>query len=267
MESVARIRDIVTAFAPDLFRLPAPIACAHAAGNSNARGVSLWPNTFAVAPVSPIKLLIGVFVFALLFGLIQVGALTIAFDKLDLSMGSAMLLIFSSLIGSNINLPLFTIDAEPPAEGIPPMPRGPLDLLLPRYTGKTLIAVNVGGAVIPVAFSIYLLTHRALPGGEVILAIALQAAVCYLMSRPIPGLGVGMPVLVAPITAAIIAVTMNPAQSAPLAYVCGTLGVLVGADLMRLKDIRRLGTPLASIGGAGTFDGVFITGIVAVLLA
>ena len=45
------------------------------------------------------------------------------------------------------------------------------------------------------------------------------------------------------------------------------LGVLIGADLMRMKDIRRIGTPIASIGGAGTFDGIFLTGIIAVLLA
>jgi hypothetical protein len=31
--------------------------------------------------------------------------------------------------------------------------------------------------------------------------------------------------------------------------------------------VRRLGAPVVSIGGAGTFDGVFLTGIVAVLLA
>ncbi|MDR9481040.1 MAG: DUF1614 domain-containing protein, partial [Spiribacter sp.] len=42
---------------------------------------------------------------------------------------------------------------------------------------------------------------------------------------------------------------------------------LLGADLMRLGNVRGLGSPIASIGGAGTFDGVFITGIVAVLLA
>ena len=41
----------------------------------------------------------------------------------------------------------------------------------------------------------------------------------------------------------------------------------IGADLLRLKDIRKLGAPIASIGGAGTFDGVFITGLLAVLLA
>ena len=60
---------------------------------------------------------------------------------------------------------------------------------------------------------------------------------------------------------------LNLEQSAPLAYISGTLGVLIGADLLRLGDIRKLGAPFASIGGAGTFDGIFITGIVAVLLA
>jgi hypothetical protein len=34
-----------------------------------------------------------------------------------------------------------------------------------------------------------------------------------------------------------------------------------------LGKIHGLGAPVASIGGAGTFDGVFLVGIVAVLLA
>jgi len=75
-----------------------------------------------------------------------------------------------------------------------------------------------------------------------------------------------MPLFIAPIGAALVALLINPSQSAPLAYISGTMGVLIGADLLRFKDIRRLGVPLAAIGGAGTFDGIFITGIVAVLL-
>ncbi len=46
-----------------------------------------------------------------------------------------------------------------------------------------------------------------------------------------------------------------------------TLGSLIGADLLNLKKIPELGTPIASIGGAGTFDGIFLTGIISVLLA
>jgi len=88
-----------------------------------------------------------------------------------------------------------------------------------------------------------------------------------LISRPLPGIGIGMQIFVAPLAAALTALLLKPEHSAALAYVSGTLGVLIGADLMRLNDIRRMGTPLAAIGGAGTFDGIFMTGIVAVLLA
>lgn len=43
--------------------------------------------------------------------------------------------------------------------------------------------------------------------------------------------------------------------------------MLIGADLLNLGAVRGLGAPVASIGGAGTFDGIFVTGILAVLLA
>jgi uncharacterized membrane protein len=52
-----------------------------------------------------------------------------------------------------------------------------------------------------------------------------------------------------------------------VAYISGTLGVLTDADQLRLKDVRKLGAALASIGGAGTFDGIVMTGSVAALLA
>jgi uncharacterized membrane protein len=136
-----------------------------------------------------------------------------------------------------------------------------------EFHGKTLIAVNVGGGLIPVAFSLYLLNHHPLAVGQVVVATALVAVVCYFASRPIPGLGIGMPIFVAPIAAALVAIVVNQSESAPLAYISGTLGVLIGADVLRLGNIRTMGVPIASIGGAGTFDGIFLTGIVAVLLA
>jgi uncharacterized membrane protein len=45
------------------------------------------------------------------------------------------------------------------------------------------------------------------------------------------------------------------------------MGTLLGADILHFGDIQGLGAPVASIGGAGTFDGIFVTGILAVLLA
>jgi uncharacterized membrane protein len=116
-------------------------------------------------------------------------------------------------------------------------------------------------------FSYYLIHFNQLDGFKIVAATFIVAAISRWASRPIPGVGIGMPVFIAPIAAAITAMAIDPEHSAPLAYICGTLGVLIGADLLRLKDVRKMGVPVASIGGAGTFDGIFITGIVAVLLA
>ncbi|HCA26125.1 MAG TPA: hypothetical protein DEP05_00450 [Betaproteobacteria bacterium] len=210
-------------------------------------------------------LLLLILLLGLLAAFVQIGALTIAFDKLGLSPASALLLLFALLFGSFFNLPLFSLSAEPPSEAaLPPLFRYAIQP--PPFTGKTTIAANVGGCLIPLAFSFYLLWRHALPLGQVFAAIAIVAA-AYLFSRPVPRYGIVMPIFVAPVTAAIAAMTLNPHQSAPLAYIGGALGVLIGADLLHLGSIWRMGTPLASIGGAGAFDGIFITGVVAVLLA
>ena len=220
------------------------------------------------SPFSALYLFLFVIIIGFLMAFVQIGILTIAFDKLGLSSQSAFLLLFCSLFGSAINLPLFTVNAErPPVEELPRELRGLLQRTMREFNGKTLIAMNVGGCLIPVFFSAYLIRHNPLDFGQVLIAIAIVAVICNMASRPIPGLGIGMPIFIAPITAAVVAMVIGQENSAPLAYICGTIGVLIGADLMRLKDIRKMGTPIASIGGAGTFDGIFLTGIVAVLLA
>jgi uncharacterized membrane protein len=217
-------------------------------------------------PFSPFYFALLLVALGLLAVFVQVGALTLAFDKLGLSSNSATLLLFTSLLGSLINLPLFSVKAEGPP---PPMPHPFRSLLrLPpmAFTGKTVVAINVGGCLVPLAFSVYLLRHNPLNPLLVISAVAMVAAVCRLASRPVPGVGIGIPIFVAPLVAAMVSLLIDPQQSAPLAYISGTLGVLIGADISRLNDIRKMGAPFASIGGAGTFDGIFLSGIVAVLL-
>ncbi|MEG3054977.1 MAG: DUF1614 domain-containing protein [Methanoculleus sp.] len=58
-----------------------------------------------------------------------------------------------------------------------------------------------------------------------------------------------------------------------LAYAGGTMGTLLGADILNLAN-PTVFTSLAggaattlSIGGAGIFDGIFVTGVFSVLLA
>ena len=220
-------------------------------------------------PLTPFRLLLFIMALAFLAVFVQFGLISIAFEKLGLSPESAYTLLLCTLAGSLVNLPLFSIKSEEgavPPQVPPELARLPFFKPLP-FTGKTIVTVNVGGAVVPVAFSLFLIAHNPLTPFHIIAAVAVVATVARIVSRPIPGIGIGIPVLIAPITAALVAVVLNPEQRAPLAYIGGTLGVLIGADLIRLKDIRKLGAPVASIGGAGTFDGVFITGFVAVLLA
>ena len=219
-------------------------------------------------PFKPMQMLGLVLIVGLLLAFVQVGILTVAFEKLGLSSHSAFILLFASLFGSAINLPIVKVKAErPDLENIPEQLRELMTQALRKFQGYTIIAVNTGGCLIPLMFSYYLIHFHQISIPKIIAATLIVSAICRWASRPIPGVGIGMPVFIAPIAAAITAMGIDPEHSAPLAYICGTLGVLIGADLLRLKDVRKMGVPMASIGGAGTFDGIFITGIVAVLLA
>ena len=219
------------------------------------------------SPFTVLHLLVFLVLLALLMAMVYVGAVTVAADKLGLSQGAVIVLLFGSLLGSHINLPMFTVRAQRPPETLQQRWTRMIRLQQQPFRGRTIIAINLGGALIPVAFSAYLLTHQPVGLLEAAGAIALVAAISYIASRPIPGVGVGMPILIAPLSAAVVAMLLSAEHSPPLAYIGGTLGVLLGADLLRLPDIRRMGVNVAAIGGAGTFDGIFITGIVAVLLA
>jgi uncharacterized membrane protein len=130
----------------------------------------------------------------------------------------------------------------------------------------TVVAVNLGGAVIPTLLSFYLIVRNRLwVRGAV--ATAAVATVCHLVAYPVAGVGIAEPVFVPPIAAAMVALLLSYASAAPLAYIGGSLGTLIGPDLLNLDKIQGLGAPVASIGGAGTFDGIFLTGILAVLIA
>ena len=219
-----------------------------------------------MATPSKQKLFLFLFALGFVIAFIQVGLLSIAFHKLGLSPGAAYTLLITSLLGSMINLPLFRMRSERNLELPPPFSLFPLPLSLQSKT-HTLVAVNMGGCLIPIAFSLYLLLNTGVTSVQALQAIAFVTFISYSFSRPIEGIGIGMPILIAPLAAALIAIGINPEASAPLAYIGGTMGVLIGADILRIKDIRQMGPPFAAIGGAGTFDGIFLTGIVAVLLA
>jgi uncharacterized membrane protein len=79
------------------------------------------------------------------------------------------------------------------------------------------------------------------------------------MADPVPGLGIAVPVFMPALVTAVVALLLSRKDAPPLAYIAGGLGTLIGADLTNLDKVRGLGAPVASIGGAGTFDGIFLT--------
>lgn len=212
-----------------------------------------------------------VFLLSLLFFLlilVQFELLAFAFEKLNLPPALGMLILVLSLFGSAVNLPVFRIRSEQPPQQMPVYQRwGIFRIPQQPFSNETLVSVNLGGCLIPLAVSVYLFANSDLTVAVTLLGIAIISLISYYFSRPIPGLGIGMPILIAPVSAALVGLFLSPEFSAPLAYISGTIGVLIGADLLHLKAIPGLGAPQASIGGAGTFDGIFITGIVAALLA
>ncbi|HEY8819812.1 MAG TPA: DUF1614 domain-containing protein, partial [Dehalococcoidia bacterium] len=135
----------------------------------------------------------------------------------------------------------------------------------PRITDQ-VVAINVGGAVIPLLVCLWLLPRA--PFLRTVLATAIVAVVSHLAATIVPGRGVEMPIWIAPASAALLGLLLTFGRgAAPLAYIAGTLGALIGADITNLGALSQLGDGVLSIGGAGVFDGVFLAGIVATLLS
>jgi uncharacterized membrane protein len=218
-------------------------------------------------PLSPAFFSIFAGVLLALFVLIQVGVLRYAYMRLGVGPGAALLLLLGSLIGGYFNIPVAELPDQPVMSGREITYFG-MHYIVPVVVDwpGTVIAINIGGALIPGLISLYLLIkHRLWLVGPP--AIACVAAVCYYLADPVPGVGIALPVLVPAVTTAIVALLLSYRQAAPLAYISGSLGTLIGADLLNLDKLQGLGAPIASIGGAGTFDGIFVNGILAVLIA
>lgn len=222
---------------------------------------------FQYLPLTGQSFLVLVSALALVVLLIQLGVLRHAYLQLGVSPGVALLLLFASLVGSYFNIPLAQFPEQRIVSGEEIYYFG-MQYVVPAVVEwpGTVIAVNVGGAVIPVLMSLYLLVKYGL-WARGLLATAIVAAVCYALARPIPGVGIAEPVFVPALTTAIVALLLARPHAASLAYIGGCLGTLIGADLLNLGKVPGLGAPIASIGGAGTFDGIFMIAICAVLFA
>jgi len=195
------------------------------------------------SPLTMPLLLLPLVLLGLLILLVEARVLTYAYRKVGVHPRYAFAVMLLSLLGSQVNIPLYSIDR-----------------------GATVVALNVGGALIPILVSLYLLVQTGMYR-RMLIGVSVVAAVVHSLAQIVPGVGIAVPMIVPPLVAAGVALPLAFRRAPPLAYVSGSMGTLIGADLLNLGKIARLGAPVVSIGGAGTFDGVFLTGILAGLLA
>ncbi|MEZ6044828.1 MAG: DUF1614 domain-containing protein [Planctomycetaceae bacterium] len=197
--------------------------------------------------------------------------------NLNLSPTGAILVILGIVIGSTINIPIsrrlsgrtVEVPLESTITNWPPMSR------TARLNEELIIAVNVGGCVIPSLLGLWVLRPLLEQGGTVLsvllIGIVLNSLICYYCSRPIEGLGILLPLWVPALVAlAVPWIGLGADSYAPfrpaVAYLIGISGPLLGADLLRWKDFHKIGSGVVSIGGAGTWDGILLSGLVAAFL-
>src|SRR5215831_16908064 len=118
--------------------------------------------------------ILGLFFF-LLF-VLPVRILAHAYRKIGVRPQYMFAILLLTLLGQYVDIPL-----------------GPL--------GRTLVAINVGGALLPILLSLYLFKRLPLRG-RMLIGTAIVTAIVYSLARIVPGAGIAVPFLIPPLTAA-----------------------------------------------------------------
>ena len=217
-------------------------------------------------PVSLFLFLLLLLLLPFIWIAVAVEVIEIAVAKLGFSPGIALMIFAAVLFGSMINIPLYRVEST-----ITILPdfmefwlRQFWGLPLHKVRQQTIVALNVGGGLIPVLVALYQLIRS---DTLAILAVTvIVTIVSYYSAHIVPGIGIQINALNSPLTAVLTAVLIAEPQASSVALAGGILGTLIGADLLHLKEIERMSPGVLSIGGAGVFDGIAMCGLFALLL-
>jgi uncharacterized membrane protein len=238
----------------------------------------------------------GGLVFAVLFLLalffffifVPVSIVTEAFSRLGVTPGQGILLLTATLLGRAVNIPVYT------SERLVMVPRaGALEISQNPFDGhirineqpanelkKQEFAVNFGGCVLPVILCVSFFLHSVLGKGPDVpdagglllwagLCSVVVAVACYALVRPDAVHGLRIPLFVPALVTMVTVFLLVPHDIAPVvAYISGTLGTILGACVAPVLSPRvrnGIAAPVVSIGGSGTFGGIFLAGILAVI--
>ncbi len=199
---------------------------------------------------------------------------SVAFIQIGIPLWLAFVIVPGALLGSLVNIPLYTIETQAPPQIVPQFQTDwglSLQLIRKDPPKKTRISINLGGAIIPVLVSAYLILLNLSSILPIVIATLGVIITVNRIAKIRPNIGITTPALLPPLAAILATITVGAIFAGiinlyAIAYISGTLGTLIGADFLNLRKLSQLQTDSASIGGAGTSDGVFLTGLLAVLL-
>lgn len=230
----------------------------------------------SVGALSVLAILILIVVIIVLIPLAFLGLIGAAFTRLGFSWLSALAVVLLILLGSTVNIPVYTIKRD-----MVRMNPGEISMSDPyaawprEDVWDTVISINLGGAVIPLCIALYVL-YAAYPLVTTSLLVPLAigtlgvSLITYTSTRALPGVGIQVPLLIPALTALLIGLVFGGSiglAASVTAMVSGIFGVLVGGNLAQLGKIRDLGIPAMSIGGSGTFGSVLFCCILPALIA
>jgi uncharacterized membrane protein len=212
-------------------------------------------------------ILFGILFLILIF--LFIGVTEAVFQQIGFSKLELTLILIGTMLGSFVNIPIYRISKRRRIVEYEEIRAFWVTYRIPRIGLRethTTIAVNLGGAIIPVLVSVYLILIHFNILAQIFAGVVITSIIVHLVARRVEGVGIVTPAFIPPLAAAIVALLLSASEPAIVAYVSGSLGALIGADLTNLKGIGKMGETVASIGGAGTFDGIFLTGVIAVLI-
>jgi len=236
-------------------------------------------RVYSASPLTIIALLVIIGLVVIVVPLLFLGLVGKAFTNLvGLSWLTATALVILILICSLVNIPVWRVKKE--TIRMPHSEAGQFpDMFTPTEVGgiwETSIAVNLGGAIIPAAMACWLLYRAsAVMAGDtlylqVAAAILIVAAIAYVTTRPMVGLGLRVPLFVPGLTALLCGILFAQGlglSAGVIAFVSAVFGILLGANLAHLPHVGDLEVPQVSIGGAGTFGAIFIGCILSAIIA
>jgi uncharacterized membrane protein len=233
-------------------------------------------HVHSVGPLSVIALILLIALVILIIPLLFLGLVGAAFTRLGFSWIAALAVVLLMLTGSLVNIPLYRIKRDMVRVDTPVISfTGAEGPFAPQPVWETIIALNLGGAVIPLAVSAYLLYQASIVAGTEILqpvtaGVVIVAVIAWLATRYIPGYGIRAPLFMPGLVAILCGLLLTGGtglSAAVTAFVAGTVGTLVGAGIAQLPRIRDMEIPEVSIGGSGMFGAIFLACILSAVIA